>query len=199
MIDMLRMECFNSYSLSQCTFEHDSGKNPCMAKIKAYVDNWSEVYSNNLGLLLWGNVGTGKTYAAACIANALLDKGANVRMTDFAEIFSSLYESGKSYIKKLIEYHLLIIDDFGMERGTEYGLEQIYNVINARYLRRRPLIVTTNLSLTELKNPTDTARRRIYDRVLEMCVPIRFDGGSLRKELAQNKLKLAEQILRKED
>ena len=199
MIDILRMECFNSYALSQYTFENDNGKSSCMEKIKAYVENWDKMYSNNIGLLLWGSVGTGKTYAAACIANALLDKGVNVRMTDFAEIFSSLFDNKKEYIKRLLSYHLLIIDDFGMERGTEYSLEQIYNVINARYQSRRPLIITTNLSLTELKNPVDTAHRRIYDRVLELCVPIRFEGESMRKEIAQNKLRLAEQILRKED
>ena len=64
---------------------------------------------------------------------------------------------------------LLIIDDFGMERGTEYGLEQVYNVIDSRYRSGKPLIVTTNLTLDSLQNPQDTAHARIYDRLLEMC------------------------------
>lgn len=80
------------------------------------------------------------------------------------------------------------LDDFGMERGTEYALEQIYNVIDSRYRTARPLIVTTNLTLEELKNPTDVAHSRIYDRLLEMCVPVCCAGQSQRSEAAQEKL-----------
>ena len=58
-----------------------------------------------------------------------------------------------------------------MERGTEYGLEQVYNVIDSRYRSGKPLIVTTNLTLEELQNPEDTAHARIYDRLTEMCTP----------------------------
>lgn len=82
-----------------------------------------------------------------------------------------------------------------MERDTSYGLEQLYNVIDSRYRSKKPLIVTTNLTLQELQNPEDTAHSRIYDRVLEMCVPIYFSGGSYRKETAQNKLEHLEKIL----
>ncbi len=71
---------------------------------------------------------------------------------------------------------LLIIDDFGMERGTEYGLEQVYNVIDSRYRSRKPLIVTTNLTLEELQHLEDTAHARIYDRLLEMCSPLLYRG-----------------------
>ena len=46
-----------------------------------------------------------------------------------------------------------------MERGTEYGLEQVYNVVDSRYHSRKPLIMTTNLTREELQNPEDTARR----------------------------------------
>ena len=57
-----------------------------------------------------------------------------------------------------------------MERGTEYGLEQVYNVIDSRYRSGRPLIVTTNLSAgRNLQHPEDTAHARIYDRLIEMC------------------------------
>ena len=74
-----------------------------------------------------------------------------------------------------------------MERGTEYALEQVYHVIDSRWRSGKPLIVTTNLSLEQIQNPKDTAHARIYDRILELCVPIRFEGGSMRKETAQVK------------
>ena len=82
----------------------------------------------------------------------------------------------------------MILDDFGMERGTEYGLEQIYAVIDGRYRSGKPLIATTNLTLQELKNPQDTAHARIYDRLLEMCVPVQFKGEEFPgKRTAQGK------------
>ena len=56
-----------------------------------------------------------------------------------------------------------------MERGTEYGLEQVFNVIDSRYRSGKPLIVTTNLTLDDLRNPEDTAHSRIYDRLLSIC------------------------------
>ena len=83
------------------------------------------------------------------------------------------------YISRLCRYPLLILDDFGMERGTEYGLEQVFNVIDSRYRSRKPLIVTTNLTLAELQHPKDTAHSRIYDRLLAMCAPVRFTGEQL--------------------
>jgi type III restriction enzyme len=91
-------------------------------------------------------------------------------------------------VDRLCRYPLLIIDDFGMERGTEYALEQIYNIVDSRYRSRKPLIVTTNLTLDEIRHPQDTAHARIYDRLLEMCVPISCIGVSLRRETAQEKL-----------
>ena len=143
------------------------------------------------GYLLWGGVGTGKSYFAGCVANALMEQEVAVRMTNFALILNDLtasFEGRNEYITRLCRAPLLILDDFGMERGTEYSLEQVYNVIDSRYRSRRPLIVTTNLSLQDLQHPQDTAHARIYDRLLEMCAPIRFSGENFRRATAQDKL-----------
>ena len=106
-------------------------------------------------------------------------------MTNFALILNDLaatFEGKNEYISNLCRYPLLILDDFGMERGTEYGLEQVYNVIDSRYRSGKPLIVTTNLTLTELQNPQDTPHARIYDRLLEMCAPVCFSGENFRRD-----------------
>jgi DNA replication protein DnaC len=87
-------------------------------------------------------------------------------------------------------YDLLILDDLGAERGTEYALEQVFAVIDARYRSRKPLVVTTNLTLDALKHPDDLAHARIYDRILEICAPILFGGENLRVEKA-NEMKIA--------
>ena len=112
-------------------------------------------------------------------------------MTNFAAVLNDLnsrIEGRNEYISRLCRYPLLIIDDFGMERGTEYGLEQVYNVIDSRCRSGKPLIVTTNLTLDSLQNPLDTAHARIYDRLLEMCCPVCVSGENFRREKAAQKM-----------
>ena len=142
--------------------------------------------------------GTGKSFMAGCIANALMEQEVAVCMTNFARIMNELnnaFSGRNEVVDRLCGYPLLVIDDFGMERGTEYALEQIYNIIDSRYRSRKPLIVTTNLTLTELKNPQDTAHARIYDRLLELCTPIACTGPSMRKDIGQAKLNLLKTLL----
>ena len=106
------------------------------------------------------------------------------------------FEGRNEYISRLCRYPLLILDDFGMERGTEYGLEQVFNVIDSRYPRSgKPLIVTTNLTLDDLHNPEDTAHSRIYDRLLSMCVPVRFTGDNFRQETAKRKMESMKKLI----
>ncbi len=145
----------------------------------------------NTGLLIWGGVGTGKSFFAGCIANALMEREVPVCMTNFARILNELnnsFSGRNEVVERLCRYPLLIIDDFGMERDTNYALEQVYNIIDSRYRSKRPLIITTNLTLDEIRHPQDVAHARIYDRVLEMCVPVSCFGTSIRKDIAQEKL-----------
>ena len=187
----LKRRGFTDPAMREWTFANDNDKCPQMKHARFYVEHWDTMQEENIGYLLWGGVGTGKSYFAGCIANALMEQEVAVRMTNFALILNDLtasFEGRNDYIARLCRAPLLILDDFGMERGTEYGLEQIYNVIDSRYRSRRPLIVTTNLPLQDLQHPQDTAHARIYDRLLEMCAPIRFSGDNFRKATAQDKL-----------
>ena len=144
-----------------------------------YVEQWQTMRSENIGLLFWGGVGTGKSFLAGCIANAPIAQEVPVRMTNFAHILNELnnsFSGRNEVVDRLCRYPLLIIDDFGMERSTEYALEQIYNIVDSRYRSRKPLIVTTNLTLDEIRHPQDTAHARIYDRLLynvEQVVKVR--------------------------
>ena len=121
-------------------------------------------------------------------ANALLDQDVPVLMTNFPTILNRLTgmfsEDRSEFIASFDEYDLLIIDELGVERSTEYAMEQMFFVIDSRYRSRRPRIITTNLKLSELKNPPDLANARIYDRILERCAPILFDGKNFREENA---------------
>ena len=200
-LNMLKSHCFEDHALYSWTFEKDNGKNPIMWVARDYVDKWSDALSGNTGLVLWGDVGTGKTFFAACIANALVEQNVSVKMTNFSTILNDLFtESDKNkYLNRLNDHSLLIIDDLGIERGTEYALEQVYNVIDTRYKSGKPLIITTNLTLDELKAPTDIPHKRIYDRVLGMCVPVMFNGVNFRKEEAAAKMEAAKKLFGMED
>ena len=198
-VEELKRLGFTDPAMREWTFANDNGRNPQMKTAHFYVEHWEDMKAGNIGYLLWGSVGTGKSYLAGCIANALMEKEVPVYMTNFAVILGDLspgFTGRNEYISRLCRYPLLIIDDFGMERGTEYGLEQVYNVIDSRYRSRKPLIVTTNLTLDSLQNPLDTAHARIYDRLLEMCAPILFTGENFRRETAQAKLNRLKELMK---
>ncbi len=198
-VERLKDSGFTDSSMKRWTFDNDNGRNPQMRFAHIYVEHWEEMRTESRGYLLWGNVGTGKTYLAGCIANALMEQEIPVRMTNFATILNDLtgtLNGRNAYIERLCSFPLLILDDFGMERGTEYGLEQVYNVIDSRYRSCKPLIVTTNLTLSELQNPADRLHQRIYDRVLAMCTPICCSGINFRKEQAQKNMEYLKEMLK---
>ena len=197
-VENLKQRAFADSAMQQWTFENDNGRNPQTGIARRYAEHWEEMQAENIGCLFWGNVGNGKSYLAGCIANALMEKEVPVYMTNFAVILGDLspgFTGRNEYISRLCRYPLLIIDDFGMERGTEYGLEQVFNVIDSRYRSGKPLIVTTNLTLDDLRNPEDTAHSRIYDRLLSMCVPVRFTGENFRQETAQRKMESMKKLI----
>ena len=192
-VEALRVNGINDRTLKQCTFD-DADNTDAIIKCKKYADNWEQMKEGNVGLFLWGTVGSGKTHAAACIANALIDKGVPVLMTSFPKILNNGYEH-LELIGQMQLYDLVIIDDLGVERSSQYALETVYMVIDERYKSGLPLIITTNLHLKDVKGETDISRRRIYDRLLGMCVPIEFKGESKRAAEKKSKFEIAASLL----
>jgi DNA replication protein DnaC len=181
-----RQKAFPEADMSKCTFDKDDGKNEKVGKIaRNYVENFETMLEKAKGLVFFGDVGTGKTFIAACIVNALLDKGYPVMMLDFDRIRNTLQSSFDGRQEYLDSFHrcpLLVIDDLGMESKSEYMQEIVYSVIDARCKAKLPLVVTTNLTSEQLKNPKDMQSRRIYSRLLEMCMPIEVKGVDKRRE-----------------
>lgn len=120
-------------------------------------------------------------------------------MTNFSRILNTLtgmYSDDRNqFIDSFNKYSLLIIDDLGIERSSEFALEQVFNVIDSRYRSKKPLIVTTNLTLDELKHSKDLARARIYDRVLERCVPLKINNQNIRELNAAANMQEVRKIL----
>ena len=157
--------------------------------VQNYIVNFEKMYEVNQGLLLWGPVGTGKSYAAAVIANELLDRRNSVVMTSFIKILKEVgtFDSDSGKTEKINQSKLLIIDDLGAERGTDYTLERVYDIIDGRYRSNRPIILTTNLTMEQMKNCEDIRYNRIYDRIFEMCYPVKVSGLSWRKREAASR------------
>ena len=181
----MRRVGFPEAAMRYWTFANDDLSNERITKAaQRYVDSFSELREQGKGLLFYGDTGTGKTYAACEIANALIDKGYRVMVTNFARILNTLQGTfeKQDYIDSFNRFHLLVIDDLGIERDTAYAKEQVFNIIDSRYRSGLPMIITTNLSMDKIKNPEDIENRRIYDRILERCFPVEVAGGSRRRK-----------------
>lgn len=165
-----------------------------IALCRRYADHWQEMLPCNCGLLFWGNVGTGKTFSAACIANAVIDKGIPALMTSFPKILNAGWDKVE-LTEEMKHFPLLIIDDLGVERESDYALEIVQLVVDERYKTGKPMIVTTNLTLEELKHPRNIRCARIYSRILEMCQPVYFGGESMREQIASEKHRFVREAL----
>lgn len=180
-----RMGSFEESDCANMTFDNDDMQNAELSKkMRSYASHFATFKDKGQGLLLFGDVGTGKTYYSACIANRLIDDGYNVLMTNFPTLIAKMQRDAfkTDFVKLLVEYDLLILDDLGVERSSEYMQEQVYGIIDARYRARKPILVSTNLTADELKHPKDVMAARIYGRILERCLPVRVDGANRRKQ-----------------
>lgn len=185
-IQRLRSVGFPDREMQQWQFANDDGSNERITTIcKRYVEHFPEMRAKGKGLLLFGPVGTGKTYMAACIANALIDLGYPCMVTNFARLtntLSGMRDGKQEYIDSLDKFTLLVIDDLASERDTEFMGEIIFNIIDSRYRSGLPLIITTNLTAEELKKPADVRKQRIYSRLFEMCFVVEVKGRDRRKQ-----------------
>lgn len=197
-VKRLRSMGFTETRLKEMTFDRDDDPEGKLSQIcRKYVNIFAQMQIRGKGLLLYGHVGTGKTFYASCIANALIEKGHPCLLTNFATLVNTMscsYDKQR-YIEDLKRFDLLVIDDLAAERETSYMSEIVQNVIDARYRSGKPLIVTTNLTPAELKNPDDIRKARIYSRLFEMCIPVEASGSDRRRDaLKRNYAEFKEKI-----
>ena len=173
---------YESASFDNCVTTEYNSQN--FKLCRSYVKRFEEMMRKNQGMLMFGNVGTGKSYAAACIANELLNRNIPVVMTSFVKMLAALSnydEHAEEMMQLLNNANLVIFDDLGAERKTDYALEKVYDIIDNRYRSNKPMIVTTNLTLEEMSSEVDIRLKRIYDRLFETCYPMQFTGPSWRE------------------
>ena len=129
-------------------------------------------------LVLFGDVGTGKSYRAAQICKDVIKRDFTAKFTTLGEIERELWDNDKVEVYRNLErYDLLVLDDFGAERQTQYTAEIRYNVIDMRYNSGKPLIITTNIKKFD---SDDLADKRVYSRIKEKSLFIRYEGEDRR-------------------
>ena len=178
------------------TFENDWDSTSSVSKFsRNYANNWKEMYENNISVVFYGDTGVGKTYYAMCIANKLMNDMIYVCITSIAEILEMPIENRDRFLSKLVQYPLVIIDDLGAHRSTEYSNEILYTIVNSRYNAKKPIIFTTNYTKEDIVNKTIAGAERIFDRIDEMALFVKVSGESKRKEIGNKKREQAISLL----
>lgn len=183
----LRKEaCFGgSKHKADCVFADDDRRDANASDIATgYARHFAEMRERGKGLVLLGACGTGKTFLACCIANALLEQGYTAKVTTFAEIANAL-QAGfdkQSVYDELNRVDLLVLDDFDSERDTSYMNEVVFTVIDQRTAAQKPVIVTTNLEMKDFKTAATIERNRVLSRLKETCIPFAVKGTDRRED-----------------
>lgn len=186
-----KAEAINSESYRNMTFSNadmNKGNQKYLIMASSYVDKWPEVKRNNNSMIFSGGCGVGKTFVAGCIANDLLDMGVKVYMDTMGEMLAqaSKFETVDALMEKVVDCDLLIIDDFGAQRETEFAIEKVFEIVDKRIRSGKPFIVTTNLSKADLHSPDGIKQARIYSRLLEGSAIVEFKGVDIRLENGKN-------------
>lgn len=147
-----------------------------------YALNFDELSASGKGLILMGSAGTGKTHLASAVSNYLMDELIPVKFGTFISLLDSLkkaFRTDRDIISNLVSTPLLVIDDLGKEKYTEWVSQILFQVVDERYNRELPIIITTNLNLQELK---ERVGEPITSRLMEMCFGVAMNGENYRYE-----------------
>ena len=135
------------------------------------------------GLLFIGTPGTGKTHLAAAMTNYIISEfGIPVKFGSFIDLLDNVkrgFKTDEEVVQKLQEVPLLVIDDLGKERQTQWSNAVLYQVINGRYENYLPIVITTNETMKTLEENIGQAT---VSRLIEMCSGVKMVGKDFRKE-----------------
>ena len=175
--ELNRNDCFNDLAYRNMTFARDDRPEHILSK----AANFQPALEQH-GIMFTGNVGTGKTFYACCIANAVIDRGCTAWVTTLQPLVRALcsYESAEKILAKIRKVDLLVLDDLGSTALNDFTTDKIFEIVDERYRSGKPLIVTTNLNPDEAWK-SSIGMRRIFDRLRERCRLVVVDGESRRR------------------
>jgi DNA replication protein DnaC len=151
--------------------------------VRSFVRGIEENLDKGRGLWLTGGYGTGKTALAMIVSRAAIDAGRSVAIYSCPRLLNVIRESIDTggvieFLDRLANADLLHIDDLGAEHRTDWVLEQLYTILNARYQDERAVIVTSNLDPLELG---EQLGERIVSRLEGACELLPFYGADARR------------------
>ena len=150
---------------------------------KKLIENYDFDYHN---LFFYGTVGTGKSFLSGCIAKEMIENGRSVIYFSAVRLFETLSQISFDHKSKedlhnmhhdLYQCDLLIIDDLGTELTNNFITTQLFSCLNERHIRRKPTIISTNLSLEELRNRYSD---RIFSRIMSNYQIYKLTGPDIR-------------------
>jgi DNA replication protein DnaC len=164
-------------------FEVAKENKPAYEALKVYANHFKSFKIKGIGYMLNGPYGTGKTHLAAALAIELINKGTPVIFGTLINLLGKIkqtydgnwtQENESEILNAYSTVDLLIIDDLGKEKASEWSIEKLFSIINTRYENNLPVVITTNYSMETLinkltvNNNSDVAES-IVSRLHEMC------------------------------
>ena len=195
LVELRRSIALTDQNMHEWTFANDDRSNPKLSDgMKRYADGFDGYSATGKGLMLYGGVGTGKTYYAACIINQIVETH-TARFVTTGDLATLPFDARREFVRDMTRADLVVLDDVGAERGTEYMQELVFSVVDARSRTGKPLIVTTNLDGKQIKAISELTQRRIFDRIIGCCHPIAITGQARRTEKAKSEYKKIQEEL----
>lgn len=181
---------------SECTFEAwetRPGSEKAFLAAKTYADDFNARQKQGQGLFFFGRPGNGKTHLAAAIANRVMPEKTCV-FRSVPALLKRLQQANKpgsktdeaELMQALRDADLLVLDDIGAEKWTDWTESTLYFIVDERYRWKKPLVATTNCDLEELER---RVHERTLDRLFEMCVLVENQATSYRRERAKDRLR----------
>lgn len=172
--DIIKNAFYDS-NLRSINFESVKTLKAPQLDIKSYADNFVEFKQKGVGKLIFGDIGSGKSFAAISLANRLIDFGFSVKYSSLSRLYRSVdFSSFDSLLDNLKTFDLLIIDDFLDGSETNYFLSNVHQIINSRVESSLPIVVVTNLLVSHMKSHNNIPSAQIFSKLFKVCLPSKF-------------------------